>query len=71
MKNLKVFLPLRDGSVFDLNYANGKEMIHEMITDDWGAPPRSLVIEGTADDGKQVVISVPYTDSEEASVRIK
>jgi hypothetical protein len=71
MKNLRIYLPLVDGSVFDLEYDTGMQLIHEMVTDDWGAPPRSMVIEARTDDGKRVVITIPYSASAEASAQVE
>jgi hypothetical protein len=63
MKNLRIYFPLVDGSVFHLKYDTGKQLIHEMVTDDWGAPPRSMVIEASTGDGRRVRISIPYSVS--------
>jgi hypothetical protein len=38
----------------------GKELIHRLITDDWGAPPVFVGISGTMSDGRAVDIRIPY-----------
>ena len=70
MKNLDIFLPLVNGEQLPLNYPNGRELIHEMVSDDFAAPPLSLCLEATTDDGKIVRITIPYNDSDKASVII-
>jgi len=71
MRNLKVSCPLVDGSLMPFEFANGRDLIHEFLTDDWGAPPRCLRIEAETQDGRTVIISIPYSDSDEASVKIE
>lgn len=68
MRNLDIFLPLVNGERLPLNYRNGRELIHEMVSDDFDAPPHSLCLEATTDDGKTVRITIPYNDSDKASV---
>lgn len=38
----------------------GKELIHRLLTDDWGPPPILVTISGTGSDGKPVTIRLPY-----------
>lgn len=38
----------------------GKELIHQLITDDWGAPPVYVDINGTKSNGSVVNIRIPY-----------
>lgn len=38
----------------------GCELIHELITDDWGAPPRYVELVGTNDDGESLRIVIHY-----------
>jgi hypothetical protein len=38
----------------------GKELVHRLLTDDWGAPPLSVEISGKAPDGKNVEVRIPY-----------
>ena len=38
----------------------GKELIHELITDDWGVPPLNIEITGTTSEGKNINESIPY-----------
>jgi hypothetical protein len=70
MKNLHISLPLVDGSCFPMDFASGKELIQTLISDDWGAPPRCLLIEARSDDGTTVVISVPYSDSDQVHISV-
>jgi len=70
MKNLRISLPLVDGSVFPMEFDSGRELIQELVGDDWAAPPSCLRIEAMGDDGTTVVISVPYADSTHARVTI-
>lgn len=39
----------------------GKQLIHELLSDDWGPPPRVVEIHGTLLDGKQIDIRIPYS----------
>lgn len=68
MKNLKISIPLVDGSLFPLDFKTGKELINNLITNDWAAPPRSIAIEAKTDDGKKVVINIIYDDSDNVSI---
>jgi hypothetical protein len=70
MKNLKVYLPLVDGGVLPLDYSSGRELIHGMVSDDFGAPPHSLCFEAITEDGRSITISVPYSDSDVVFIRI-
>jgi hypothetical protein len=39
----------------------GKALIDELITDDWGVPPRVVIISGVAPDGQRLEdILIPY-----------
>ncbi len=71
MKNLDIFLPLVNGEQLPLYYRNGRELIHEMVSDDFSAPPHSLCFEAKTDDGKTVKITIPYSDSDKAYVTIE
>jgi hypothetical protein len=62
MKNLRVYLPIVNGQQHDLEYGSGKELIHEMLSDDWGAPPTGLVFEARTEDGRLIRIGIPYND---------
>jgi len=72
MNNFELSLPLVDGSMSDIYYGetSGIDVIHELITDDFGAPPRSMLIQIKTDSGKTVKISIPYDDSSNATVHI-
>jgi hypothetical protein len=53
-----------------MDFASGKELIQTLISNDWGASPRSLLIEAQCDDGTTVAISVPYNDSDKAHISV-
>lgn len=38
----------------------GKELIHQLITDDWSAPPVYIDINGTTSNGSVINIRIPY-----------
>lgn len=38
----------------------GKALVHELLTDDWGPPPVAVVVRGTAPDGSAVDLTIPY-----------
>lgn len=42
------------------NGYEGKELVHELLTDDWAAPPVGVRITGTLEDGTRVNEYVPY-----------
>lgn len=39
----------------------GKELVHELITDDWGAPPVYVDITGTTSKGTIINVRIPYS----------
>lgn len=76
MTALKVTAHLVSGSVLDFQVEpdflaklqslqakglQGASLIHELITDDWGAPPVFVRIVGVAPDGRTIDITIPYT----------
>lgn len=71
MKNLRVFLPLVDGGQLELDYNTGRELIHGMVSDDFGPPPHSLQLEATMEDGRRVRIGVPYNSSDKVFVAVE
>jgi hypothetical protein len=72
MTNLRIYCKFKDDNLQDFSDCEtGKELIDGLIGDDTGAPPRSLEIMATADDGSQVIISIPYSDSSAAHVSIE
>jgi hypothetical protein len=38
----------------------GKNLVHELLTDDWGAPPTVVVISWKSADGKYVEERISY-----------
>lgn len=38
----------------------GKQLIHALLTDDWGPPPTVITIKGKLNSGKRIDISIPY-----------
>lgn len=72
MSNIEVYLPAVDGSAY-WPVAKGdscRDAVHVLFTDDFAAPPHSLVIKVSTGTGKVVEVSIPYSDSGQASVRI-
>lgn len=66
---LKVSVPLVDGGAMDWEVDDskyqrllqlrqdgleGKALIHELLTDDWSAPPRGIRLSGTMEDGTEI-----------------
>jgi hypothetical protein len=39
---------------------SGKELIHALLTDDWGAPPLYVKIKGKDEAGNNIDITIPY-----------
>lgn len=39
----------------------GKALIHELLTDDWGAPPTCVTLSCPGVDGKLIEIVIPYS----------
>lgn len=72
MSNLKVYLPTVDGSNYSLQDEGDscKDAIHTLFTDDFAAPPRSMIIQVKTASGKIVKVVIPYDDYEQASVKI-
>lgn len=38
----------------------GRDLVHALLTDDWGAPPQGVSITGTTDDGRVINEYIPY-----------
>lgn len=38
----------------------GKQLIHQLLTDDWGAPPVFIDITGIDETGSAVEVRIPY-----------
>jgi hypothetical protein len=38
----------------------GRDLVHELLTDDWAAPPRGIHITGTTADGETVDLMLDY-----------
>lgn len=72
MKNLSIKLPLVDGSVFPMDFDNGKELIDTMCSDDISPKPISLVLEVQVNNKKKITINIPYgQNAHEAFVSIE
>jgi len=39
---------------------SGKELVHALLSDDWGAPPLYVKIKGESESGEKVDITIPY-----------
>lgn len=39
---------------------DGKDLIHALLTDDWGPPPSHINIKGKSETGKKIDITIPY-----------
>jgi len=71
MNNLKIYIPLTNGSRQEFVFESGKELIHDLFTDDWGCPPTSMNIEAVSENGVKVTISIPYDNKSKAFVKIE
>lgn len=71
MENLRIGLSLVNDALFPFEIENGKELITALYGDDTGAPPRSLTIEASSDDGQTVRINVGYDESPRAHVTVE
>lgn len=47
----------------------GREIIHALLTDDWGPPPVFVMVAGTDADGRQIDIRIPYEQMRPLVVR--
>ncbi len=74
MKNLSIYFPLVDGSLLPYHdpgdEMSGKKLINTMISDDWGVPPRAMVIEVIDEKGRKFSISIPYDESQTVLARV-
>lgn len=72
---IKVTVPLVDGSLMEWEQEDslydkyleffgcgyeGKALIHQFLTDDWGAPPTSVRLTGRLKDGQVIDVKIPY-----------
>lgn len=71
MENLEFKLSLVDGSMMPRGIENGTELIHLLFGDDFGPPPKGLVIEARTDDGQTVRIALAADDSPHAHVGVE
>jgi hypothetical protein len=65
-----MYLPLVSGGLLPIDFESGKQLINELISDDFGAPPKCLIIECKTKDNRSVTISIPYNDNNEVVVKI-
>lgn len=72
MSNVEFYLPAVDGSEYRLVSKGDscKEAIHNVLSDDWAAPPRGLVIKVMTESGKELTVRIPYSHDGRASVQI-
>jgi hypothetical protein len=70
MKNLRIYCPLLNGEEFSIDYDSGRELIHAMLSDDWGRPPHSLIFEATTASGQLVRLAIPYDHTSPATAVI-
>jgi hypothetical protein len=63
MNNLQVTMSFVDGGSQSFEYPNGRKLIHEWFTDDWGPSPRALSIKASTTDGRTVRIVIPFNGS--------
>jgi hypothetical protein len=72
MKNLRVFAPLVGGGQMELEDCDtGSEVVRALFSHKWAAPPQSIVIEATANDGRIVRIIVPNDESDTVRVAVE
>jgi hypothetical protein len=73
MKNLRIYASLVDGGELPLHddVPSGREVIEGLITDDWGPPPLFLAFESEAEDGRRVIVRIPYDHDSPAYVVIR
>jgi hypothetical protein len=72
MSNIEVYVSAADGSAYWIHEKGEscKNAIHTLFTDDFAAPPTQMVVEITTDSGKVVRVSIPYSHTDKAVVRI-
>jgi hypothetical protein len=76
MNRVTVLARLVDGGIQDFEFGpefldhlralraeglTGKRLIHALITDDWGPPPRMVEISGTTTKGEYVNVTIHYS----------
>ena len=72
MKNFRVFAPLVTGEQMELHDCDtGADVISHLFSHNWGAPPRSVVLEALAKDGRVVRLIIPNDGSDAVRVTIE
>jgi len=72
VKNFRVYAPLTTGDQMELkDCETGRQLISALFSHQWSAPPRSIVIESTAKDGRVVRIVIANDDSDVVKVLIE
>ena len=72
MQNFRVFAPLMTGAQMELHDCDtGQQVIGHLFSHDWGAPPRAIVMEARAKDGRLVRIIIPNDRSQTVPVAIE
>ena len=72
MKNLRVFAPLANGEQMELaDCHTGQEVVRALFSHGWPAPPKSVVIEATSNDGRLVRLIILNDESDTVRVAIE
>ena len=71
MTNLRITLPLVDGSLMEIDEETGIQLIHTLLGDDIKPPPIGLNITIKDGEGKAYTIHIPYSNEDEASLFIR
>lgn len=76
MNSISVSVRLVDGSLMQFDAAadlldrlnalqaqglQGRQLIHQLLSDDWGPPPLFVEIIGTSPEGRHVEVLIPYS----------
>lgn len=67
-----MYAPLKTGEQMELkDCETGREVISALFPHKWSTPPRAIVIESTANDGRVVRIIISNDDSDAVKVAIE
>uniref|UniRef100_UPI0040566881 hypothetical protein n=1 Tax=Candidatus Electrothrix sp. TaxID=2170559 RepID=UPI0040566881 len=72
MSNLEVVVPFADGSACYLHEKGEplKYAVETLFTDDFGAPPKGIILAVETESGKKIKVKIPYSIDEKATVFI-